>query len=92
VNNTENTEEDYSPYCPVCGGCGEDGCCSALNCKQDPDGHYCETYLRELKLRYAINNWFENELLDLLPQELKDRYDDKWDEFYDEVYSNENKE
>jgi hypothetical protein len=49
-----NNKEEYSPYCPVCSGCGEDGCCSAVNCKQDPEGHHCETYLKELKLSYSL--------------------------------------
>jgi len=48
-------EEDTGiPYCPVCTGCGEEGCCSPLNCEQNPDGKYCEWYLRDLKFGYKM--------------------------------------
>jgi hypothetical protein len=50
-------EEDWvndNPYCPICDGCGEDGCCSATHCRQHPDGHYCKTYLAELKFGYRM--------------------------------------
>lgn len=47
-------ENERSPYCPVCDSCGEDGCCPATSCEQDPRGHYCETYLKELKFGYIM--------------------------------------
>jgi len=47
-------ESTYSPYCPECGSCGEDGCCSAISCKQSPNGDYCETYLKDLKFAYLM--------------------------------------
>ena len=47
-------EDLYNPYCKVCGGCGEDGCCSALHCKQSKDGYYCESYLDDLKYGYLM--------------------------------------
>ena len=48
-------EEDFPGlYCKVCGACGEDGCCSALMCKQHKNGVYCEWYLKELKFAYAM--------------------------------------
>ena len=84
-----NPNEDYSPYCPICGGCGEEGCCPPTMCKQHPDGDYCETYLRDLKFGYVLNDWFHNKLLETLPQEVQDQYLQKWDELYDVFYKNE---
>lgn len=75
-----------SPYCPVCSGCGEDGCCSAMNCKQDPNGHYCETYLKDLKFGYAMNSFFENEIAENLPEDLKTKYNEEWDKKWSEIY------
>ena len=49
------TKEEYkSPYCPVCDSCGEDGCCSAMSCKQSPEGDYCQGYLKDLKFAYLM--------------------------------------
>ena len=81
-------EKDYSPYCPVCSGCGEEGCCSPLMCKQSPDGSYCESYLRELRMGYHLNQWFEQTIYGELTQEQKDRFDKKWDELYDLYHPN----
>ena len=52
--NKEKTEDSYNPYCSVCDSCGEDGCCSALNCKQSNNGKYCETYLKNLQFGYRM--------------------------------------
>lgn len=79
----EELLKDYSPYCPVCSGCGEDGCCSAVNCKQHPDGHYCETYLKELKLSYSILKNLEEVIF---KDENKEKYKeliDHYDYFFD---------
>lgn len=65
----KETGEKYSPYCPVCSGCGEEGCCSPLKCKQDPEGHYCQTYLNDLRFGYMM---FTD--LDKLLEEKKDKY------------------
>ena len=75
-----------SPYCPVCDACGEDGCCSAINCKQDPNGHYCETYLKDLKFGYKMDKWIADNLYHKMPKELQAEYDLAWDKIWDEVY------
>ena len=81
----ENIEEEYtSPYCPVCDACGEDGCCSAMSCQQHPDGHYCKTYLRDLKFGYRMYK----ELMRLIEDDkkYKEQVDKIWDETYDGIY------
>jgi hypothetical protein len=74
--------DDYSPYCPVCSACGEDGCCSAMSCKQDPAGHYCKTYLRDLKFGYMMYK----ELMKLLDGD--EKYEKQIDELRDKTYDN----
>jgi hypothetical protein len=49
-----NSEKYKSPYCSVCDACGEEGCCSAISCKQSPEGDYCEGYLKDLKFAYLM--------------------------------------
>jgi hypothetical protein len=78
--------DDDSPYCPVCSGCGEDGCCSAMNCKQHPDGSYCQTYLKDLKLGYKMDKWTTDNLYHKMPKELQAEYDLAWNKIWDEVY------
>ena len=82
-NNIENNiEDDYSPYCPECDGCGIDGCCSALCCKQSPDGDYCGTYLKDLKFGYAMHK-------DLFKFIYENNTDDKYKEildYYEKIY------
>ena len=80
------TEESYSPYCPICSGCGEEGCCSPLMCKQDENGSYCESYLKDLHFGYKMNRFFEGKIADRLPEELAKEYDSKWEEVYNEIY------
>ena len=58
-------EELESPYCPICSGCGEEFCCSPLHCKQSPDGHYCQSYLRDLKFGYQMYE----DIYDLIPKD-----------------------
>jgi hypothetical protein len=76
--------EDYSPYCPICNSCGEDACCSAMSCQQDPNGKYCETYLKELKFGYLMYH----KLFELIDKD--ERYekqvDELWDEIWDEIF------
>ena len=72
--------DDYDPYCEICGGCGEDGCCSALRCKQHPDGRYCKTYLQELRFGYQMFK----EVYDLIPEDVISQK--KLDEIYDRNY------
>ena len=78
-----NVENKYDPYCPICSGCGEDGCCQASICKMDVNGSYCQTYLKDLKLGYEMDRWFQNNLYDKLDDKLKEEYDKMWDTTYD---------
>lgn len=80
------TTEDFSPYCPKCDACGEEGCCSPINCKQSPEGHYCERYLADLKFGYHMNRWAEENIIEKLPEELKAAYDEEWEKAYDRHY------
>jgi hypothetical protein len=84
-----DSNEDYSPYCPDCGACGEDGCCSALFCKQTQTGHYCKGYLRDLQFGYAMHK----EMWDLIPNdtETQKKLDEIYDKNYDIFYRNESK-
>jgi hypothetical protein len=84
-----DSSEDYSPYCPDCGGCGEEGCCSALCCKHTSTGHYCKTYLRDLRFTYAM---YQN-IQKLIPEdeETQKEFDRIWDENYDIFYRNESR-
>jgi len=78
--------DSESPYCPVCDACGEDGCCSAINCEQDPNGHYCGTYLKDLKFSYRMDKWVADNLYHKMPKELQAEYDLAWDKIWDETY------
>ena len=51
----EQYESPFDPYCSICGACGEECCCSPTMCEQHPDGHYCELYLKCLKLSYNLH-------------------------------------
>lgn len=79
-------EESYNPYCPVCEACGEEGCCSPLLCEQSPEGHYCESYLRDLKFAYKMNRFFQENIYPKLSDEWKELYDKQWDKTYDKIY------
>ncbi len=81
----EQQEKNYYPYCPICDACGESGCCSAMSCQQHPDGHYCESYLRDLKIAYLMEKFFYKEIYDNLPQNLKHKYDREWNEVFDNL-------
>jgi hypothetical protein len=78
-------EKYRSPYCPVCDACGENGCCSAMSCQQHPDGHYCKSYLRDLKIAYLMERFFYKEIYDNLPHNLKHKYDREWNEVFDNL-------
>lgn len=86
----QDAMEDYSPYCPVCTACGEEGCCSAMSCKQDPNGDYCEGHLLDLKFGYMMNKWVQENTLDekLIPKELIEKYNQEWHEAYENIYEN----
>ncbi|MFN7656447.1 MAG: hypothetical protein ACK5OW_01525 [bacterium] len=78
-------EDGYDVYCPICTGCGEEGCCSPLMCKQSQDGHYCESYLRDLKFGYKMYN----DIYDLIPkdEETKKKLDEIFDKNYERYYT-----
>ena len=77
----------YDPYCPVCSGCGEEGCCSPVMCKQSPEGHYCESYLKDLHFGYKMYQWIEENIS--FKGEDAVRHDEAWDRIYEEVYCSE---
>jgi len=81
-----------SPYCKVCSACGEEGCCSPMVCKQSPDGDYCQTYLKDLKFKYKVMVWFEDNIYHKMPKELQAEYDLTWDKMWDEIYNQINNE
>ncbi len=83
-------EEDYSPYCPICEACGEDGCCSAARCKQHPDGHYCQGYLKELRFSY----WMYKDLMELVYEDpnYKEAIDKIWDENWKVIFEESSEE
>lgn len=82
-------ENKYNPYCPVCSGCGEDGCCPATICKHSSDGHYCESYLNDLKFGYKMWMWIEENIT--FQHEDMDIINEAWDRIYDEVYKQQDK-
>lgn len=85
-NNPE--EDNYSPYCPVCSACGEEGCCSALMCRHDPNGRYCAGYTDDLRFGYAMYD----DIMKIIHEEkekykeLIEKIDGKFDENYDIFY------
>lgn len=80
--------KDYNPYCPVCESCGHDGCCSALSCKQDPNGAYCETYLEDLKFGYLMYKDFYELISD--DPKYSEKLEQIFDTNYDIVYGSKN--
>jgi ABC-type transporter MlaC component len=70
----------------VCSGCGEDGCCNATKCKMSPDGSYCETYLKDLKVAYYMYDWFMENVYDTLTEEQKEKSDEAYEQILDKVY------
>ena len=62
-----------------------------MACSQDPNGHYCSGYLKDLKLGYVMNEWVQKNLLDekLIPKELIEKYNKEWEEAYDSIYKKE---
>jgi hypothetical protein len=87
IPQTLNDEEIESPYCPVCDGCGEEGCCSPVHCQQSPNGHYCKTYLKDLKFGYLMYD----QIMELIgdDEKYKEQIDKLWDETYEKIYRNE---
>ena len=77
------TDESYNPYCPICDSCGEDGCCSALNCKQSDNGKYCGTYLKDLQFGYRMFKELYNLIDEKGDEEMKKSLDELYDKNYD---------
>lgn len=80
-------EESYSPYCPICDACGEDGCCSAMSCKQHPDGRYCQTYLNELRFGYLMFKEMYEMICD--DPNYKEKLEVMYDKNYDRIWDTE---
>ena len=80
-------KDDFSSYCPECEGCGEEGCCSPLKCKFSGDCSYMQTNLNHLSFAYKMYNWIEEELYEVLPEDMKEKFDKVWDTTYDEIYN-----
>lgn len=78
--------QHYDPYCPACGGCGEEGCCSPLMCQQDEKGSYCSGYLKDLKFGYYMNQYFEQNIWNRMPEDLKEEYDQEFDKALEKFY------
>jgi hypothetical protein len=90
--NKEKTEESYNPYCSICDSCGEDGCCSALNCKQSNNGKYCETYLKELQFGYRMFKELYNLIDEKGDEEMKKSLDELYDKNYDLTWKKDEEE
>jgi len=69
----------------VCSGCGEDGCCKATMCQMSPDGSYCGSYLRDLKIGYIMDEWVMGNLYEQFTDEMKDAYDKQYDKTLDKL-------
>lgn len=84
TNEPSTNDDDGSPYCKICDACGITGCCNPPQCQQHPEGDYCDIYLAELKMHWALHNAFMNHI-----DENKDKYKDliEWqDKKYDELH------
>jgi hypothetical protein len=84
----KTTEDIHNPYCPICDGCGEEGCCSPLRCEQSSEGSYCQTYLKDLKFGYKMNNILMEKIYQDKEKykELIEFYDQMYDINYDKIY------
>jgi len=82
----EATEDIYSPYCQECEACGEEGCCSALMCKQSESGDYCSGYLRDLRFGYHMHRWIENNLLFDIEEHQLAKYWEEYDKTFSKFY------
>ncbi len=81
-------KEIHNPYCPVCEGCGEEGCCSPMMCRQDPNGSYCQSYLNDLKFGYKMYN----QIMEMLEEnqeknkEILDKIEKIFIDTYEKIY------
>lgn len=76
------TDTDYNPYCPICDACGEEGCCSALQCSQHPDGKYCRGYMNDLRFGYKMYDELMKIAYDSHKEEIDKVFDIIWDTYY----------
>jgi hypothetical protein len=59
-----------------------------MMCRQDPNGHYCELYLKDLKFGYKMFN----QIMEMLEEdqeknkEILDNINIIWDTTYDKIY------
>jgi ABC-type transporter MlaC component len=51
-----------------------------------PDGSYCETYLKDLKVAYYMYDWFMENVYDTLTEEQKEKSDEAYEQILDKVY------
>ena len=79
-------EDNHSPYCPVCSGCGEDGCCKASMCKMDENGSYCQSYLKDLKIGYLMEEWMMKNIFPTLTEEQQIAYMGQLEIIIDKIY------
>jgi aminoglycoside/choline kinase family phosphotransferase len=56
----------------------------------DPNGHYCDFYLNDLKIGYLMDEWFTNNMYNELTEEQKVRYDEAYEQIMDKVYGKDN--
>ncbi len=82
----EATEDNDSTYCQECEACGEEGCCSALLCKQSESGDYCPGHLRDLRFGYHMYRWVENNLLFDLGEHQLVKYWEEYDKTFGKFY------
>lgn len=74
-------KKNNSPYCPHCNSCGETGCCSPTICTNHPDGYYCETNRRELRISYYTLNEFWSSVVD---KDIEKKLSEIYDKYEDE--------
>ena len=86
-DNQEPEEEFESPYCPICSSCGEDGCCPATMCVHDPNGKYCDWYLRDLRFGYVMFEKIYGLVHD--DPKYKDEIDKMYDKYWDLIFEHE---
>ena len=54
-------------------------------CQMSPDGSYCESYLRDLKIGYMMDEWVMKNLYEQFTDEMKEAYDKQYDETLDKL-------
>ena len=54
-------------------------------CQLSPDGSYCESYLKDLKIGYMMDEWVMENLYPQFTDEMKDAYDKQYDNTLDKL-------